>query len=224
MIRIKRGPTHELRIWRPGSTRWQLRCCRSQGAGPYAFDGSGGRVEQLIPILQSKAEEARLGDEQASSASGQVKTADSKDSLSDWRRRLGNADGRYQYFRRTTELRFRTSAGVGPLRLEMIPEAINPAFTERAPGEPIQLLAERLFRRAVSSDYVLAKAVDRQRLEGSDAAHVADRVGELRADVVRLEEEFRRRIGATRSRGLALVHRFKQRAEWHDCQRLNAVA
>lgn len=62
--------------------------------------------------------------------------------------------------------------------------------------------------------------------EQLDAAHtqfVADRVRDLRKDVQRLHDDLRRRIGTTASR-LALVLRFKHRAEWYDRDRLRKLA
>jgi hypothetical protein len=48
-------------------------------------------------------------------------------------------------------------------------------------------------------------------------------VRELREIVERRREDRRRRIGATRSR-IAVVNRFKLRCEWHDPDRMLAVA
>ena len=82
-------------------------------------------------------------------------------------------------------------------------------------GEMVKLVS--------SADYPLLKVADGDRLEDADRKLIAERVTQLRAGVERLHEELRRRIAATRSR-LALVHRFKLRCEWHDRERMTAVA
>jgi hypothetical protein len=61
------------------------------------------------------------------------------------------------------------------------------------------------------------------RLDKADLGIIEKRVVDLREAVERLREDLRRRIGTTRSR-LALVNRFKLRCEWHDRERMLAVA
>ena len=71
--------------------------------------------------------------------------------------------------------------------------------------------------------YSLFKLAWQQRLDAADTTVIDRHVAELRDAVERLREELRRRVGTTRSR-LALVHRFKLRCEWHDRDRMLAVA
>ena len=71
--------------------------------------------------------------------------------------------------------------------------------------------------------YSLFKLAWQQRLDAADLGVIDNRVADLRDAVERLREDLRRRIGSTRSR-LALVNRFKLRCEWHDRERMLAVA
>jgi hypothetical protein len=194
----------------------------AEGPAPrLSIDGSEGRAATLIRILQAKAELHRYQQEKSRAGEGSSNAVEVP-GLDDWRRRVGNADRRYRAAARTAQLRSLTSAGQGLARLRLVPPALNPPFEERRSGEDPLVFANRVFRYAMSAERTLFKAVG-GRLDDSEQRIVDDRVAELRRDVLRLSEELHRRVGTTRSR-LALIERFKHRAEWHDRERLVAVA
>jgi len=181
---------------------------------PIGPDGSGGRGGELIRILQAKAQEVYRRAEETGQAE--------PEGMDDWSRRLGNADSAFGHARRATVLRSRTSAGLSLMRLGLVPEALNPRPIERPPGQEPGVYADQMFRWVVGGERPLFAAVH-EPLDDSARSWVEDRVDEFRSDVARLREELRRRIGTTRSR-LGLVQRFKHRCEWHDRERLEALA
>ena len=211
---------------------------------PFNADGEGGRTKALLSVLQNKDAVYLRGTEAAASegddraaepigteeASGSGESApnedepgSSPDPLDRWRTRLGNVQRRYDHARRSMILRLRTSPGLALLELEAIPEALNP---------PARLLdidahgvtaADDVLRWVSSPEYPLFKGAWRERLDSADRSIIDKRVADLRESIDRLREDLRRRIGTTRSR-LALVNRFKQRCEWHDRERMLAVA
>jgi hypothetical protein len=146
------------------------------------------------------------------------------DRLDAWRRRLGNVQRRYDYAARLLRLRTRTSAGLALFKLEAVPDELNPPprllddegqESPNAASDPIKWMS--------SESYSLFKLAWQQRLDAADLGVIDNRVADLRDAVERLREDLRRRIGSTRSR-LALVNRFKLRCEWHDRERMLAVA
>ena len=196
-------------------------------------------AKTLLGILQNKAtahlhevETAARENDEAEPGPSDVPSEDKprteaardelgRDPLDSWRRRLGNVQRRYDYAVRLLKLRTRTSAGLALLRLEAVPDQLNP---------PARLLddddlrgANDLLRWVGSESYSLFKLAWQQRLDAAELSIIDKRVAELRDAVERLREELRRRIGTTRSR-LALVYRFKLRCEWHDRDRMLAVA
>jgi hypothetical protein len=144
--------------------------------------------------------------------------------LDAWRRRLGNVQRRYDYAVRQLKLRIRTSAGVALLNLEAVSGELNPPARVLGDegGDSIEAASD-LMRWTGSESYSLFKLAWQERVDPADVAIIDKRVADLRDAVERLREDVRRRIGATRSR-LALVHRFKLRCEWHDRERMLAVA
>ena len=206
---------------------------------PFNADGEGGLAKTLLRILQNKAtaylnqvETAARENHEAQPDRSDVRSEDKppteadqneqgRDPLDSWRRRLGNVQRRYDYAVRLLKLRTRTSAGLALLKLEAVPDQLNP---------PARLLddddlgpANGLLRWVRSESYSLFKLAWQQSLDAADRSIIDKRVAELRDAVERLREELRRRIGTTRSR-LALVYRFKLRCEWHDRDRILAVA
>lgn len=121
---------------------------------------------------------------------------------------------RYDYAVRLLRLRTRTSAGLALLKLETVPDELNP---------PARLLDEGGDALVSSESYSLFKLAWQERLDAADLGVIDKRAADLREAVERLREDLRRRIGTTRSR-LALVYRFKLRCEWHDRERMLAVA
>jgi hypothetical protein len=129
---------------------------------------------------------------------------------------------RYDYAVRLLRLRTQTSAGVALLNLEAVPEELNPA-TRILDDDDTVSPASDLIRWVSSESYSLFKLAWNERVDAADLRIIDKRVADLRGAVERLREDLHRRIGATRSR-LALVNRFKLRCEWHDRERMLAVA
>ena len=210
---------------------------------PFNADGEGGLAKTLLGILRNK-ETAYLHEAEAASARENAEGESNhegvltenrppaeaeqnrleRDSLEAWGRRLGNVQRRYDYAVRLLRLRTRTSAGLALLKLEAVPDELNPPA--RVPDDEDEdglRAASDLMRWVSSESYSLFKLAWQGRLDAADLGIIDKRVAELRDAVERLREELRRRIGTTRSR-LALVNRFKLRCEWHDRERMLAVA
>jgi hypothetical protein len=210
---------------------------------PFDADGQGGLAKTLLGILQNKdtaylreVEAAAARDSSEAGANrgdvspeGQPSTEGEQNGpapnqLDAWRRRLGNVQHRYGYAVRLLRLRTRTSAGLALLKLEAVPDELNPPpRLLDDEGEDGLSVASDPMQWVSSESYSLFKLAWRERLDAADLGVIDKRVGDLRDAVERLREDLRRRIGTTRTR-LALVYRFKLRCEWHDRERMLAVA
>lgn len=208
---------------------------------PFNGDGQGGLAKTLLRILRAKdaafrheveaAAAHRNADDEAESA-GDANEGRPPDAQPDapagpldaWRRRLENIQRRYDYAVRELRLRIRVSAGVALLKLEAVSGELNPPA--RVPGDDDEdsiTAASDLMSWVGSESYSLFKLAWQERMDTADLDIIDRRVADLRDAVERLREDVRRRIGATRSR-LALVDRFRLRCEWHDRERIVAVA
>jgi hypothetical protein len=181
---------------------------------PFNADGEGGRANTLLSILQRKDAAYLL------EASPGVPE---HDALQPWRRRLWSVQRRYDHALRTMRLRLETSAGLALLKLDAIPEALNPTVRPLGGNGDRPGATSDEIRAVKPEDRSLFKAVWREQLDAADHGIIHRRVADLRDSVERLREDLHRRIGTTRSR-LALVDRFKLRCEWHDRERLAALA
>ncbi len=209
---------------------------------PFNADGVGGTAKTLLAILQNKdtayqreveAVAARTAETEVTledgSSEAQPPTEDERngpgsDGLDAWRRRLGNVQRRYDYAVRLLRLRTRTSAGLALFTLEAVPDELNPPPRIIADdGQEPPSAASDPSEWTSSESYSLFKLAWQERLDEAAVGVIDRRVDDLRDAVERLREEVRRRIGTTRSR-LALVNRFKLRCEWHDRDRMLAVA
>jgi hypothetical protein len=161
---------------------------------PFNGDGEGGLANTLLGILRSKDNAFPPKD-------------GAPDPLQPWRRRLANVQARYGYAVRLMRLRLRTSAGFALVKLEAVVDELNPPATDGDRG----------------ADTALFKLAWQQSTDDAEVKVIDHRVRELRNAVEWLHEDLRRRIGSTRS-WLALVHRYRQRCEWHDRERMLAVA
>jgi hypothetical protein len=220
----------------------------------FNYKGEGGRAQALLSVLQAKdAQYLREQEEAAQRAArateeqtpppdtenpqgpalgetgthGHVERESSdgpeRTELDRWRTRVGNVDRRLNHARRWFRLRARTSGGIALRKLEAAREAMQPPLKLVDPDEnPLTMLNEML-KLVSSAEFSLLKLADEDQLTDVDRELVAERVADLRASTERLHEELRRRIGTTRSR-IALVNRFKVRCEWHDRDRMLAVA
>jgi hypothetical protein len=213
------------------------------GSQPESFnaDGDGGLAKSLLGILHGKytaylldvEAAARHKDAAAGSEPEGVEVppkaddderARGPDPLDPWARQLGNVQRRYDYAVRLLRLRTRTSAGLALLKLEGVPDQLNPPpRLHRGDGEDGVGGAGDLMRWASSESYSVFKLAWQHRLDETELGIIDARVAELREAVQRLREELHRRVATTRSR-LALVERFKLRCECYDRERMLAVA
>jgi hypothetical protein len=209
---------------------------------PFNADGAGGLAKALLGILRNK-DTAYLHKVEAAAAAGPEagvnpedvsaegsptgegeQNGPERDPLDPWRRRLGNVRRRYDYAVRELRLRTRTSAGLALLNLDSVPDELNPpARPDEDDDDDMVSAASDLMRWVSSESYSLFKLAWRERVDAADLRIIDKRVADLRDAVERLREDLHRRIGVTRSR-LALVNRFKLRCEWHDRERVLAVA
>lgn len=226
----------ELQAW--VSYRWTL-AYFDQWAGsdpePFNGDGQGGLAKTLLGILRHKdatllQEVAAAGNAGAEADSADVATERERaqpqgDPLGEWRRRLGNVQRRYVYAVRQLRLRIRTSAGIALLKLEAVSGELNPpARVLGDEGEDgIGAASDPLRWVGSESNSLFKLAWQEGAVDAAGVNIIDERVEDLRDAVDRLREDVRRRIGVTRSR-LALVDRFKLRCEWHDRDRMLAVA
>jgi hypothetical protein len=204
-------------------------------AQPFNHMAEGGNAAALLSILQKKdleylrrigsAEVGRTDDDLGSPtgpADVEIDTRARVD-LGGWRMSLGNVDRRYRHVQRWARLRMRTSGGLALLRLEAAKDAMQPPLRLMDPEVGAMGLMGEMLKLVGSSEFSLLRLADGDPLSSIDDAVIADRVADLRNDVRRLQEDLRRRVNTTRSRR-ALVERFKLRCEWHDRERLVAVA
>jgi hypothetical protein len=128
--------------------------------------------------------------------------------------------------RQRFSLRIHTDPGIAFLRLtgfvrELIPRP-PPDFASA--DEAANYRASRIVKR-ISSGFAFIEAALLHPLDQLDRAElgiVEQRVGELRPLVTRVYEELRLRVGLRRSQA-GVVARFKERCEWHDRDRLQAI-
>jgi hypothetical protein len=216
---------------------------------PFDARGKGGKAVSLLAVLQTKDQEylraqeeaaqknddggsskEQIAPEEHASAELDVDGADAdsrqeptRTDLDRWRTRVGNVDRRLSHARRWYRLRVRTSGGVALLKLEAARDAMQPPLKLMDVEQGLASVLDDALKLVGSADYSLLKLADEERLSDGDMRIIAERVVDLRTSTERLHEELRRRVSVTRSR-LALVHRFKLRCEWHDRDRISAVA
>jgi hypothetical protein len=207
---------------------------------PFNADGEGGLAKTLLGILHGKytaylqemVAAARRKDAAAGTEPEDVEvapTADDErapapDPLDAWARQLVNVQRRYHHSVRLLKLRTRTSAGLALLRLEGVPDQLNPPpRLRKVDGEDGLRAASDLTRWVDSESCSLFKLAWQHRLDAAELGVIDARVAELREAVGRLREDLHRRVGTSRSR-LALVNRFKLRCECYDRERMLAVA
>lgn len=175
---------------------------------PLNYKGDGARAQPLLEILRTKCEQLPRPH------TGEIEA---------WVVDLHNLSELWQHATRWLELSMRVSAGLGLLRLERVPGALNPQPVLRQVGEQRVDRFTAVLERQFSIDGVFFHAVHTDPAKYSQSGLVEEQVEELRAGLTRLSLELHRRIGMTRSRR-ALISRFKQRAEWHDATRLRELA
>ena len=210
-------------------------------AGPFNQHADGGVARTLVNILQSKDKlytlslepgtvvelDPKTGEPLADSASedaGELPLDEADPQrLARWRERLGNVDRQHEHARRWMRLRVRTDAGLSLLKLEAARDALNPTVKLISHEYTVADMVSDTLKWIAEIGHLLLLTADGEPLDPHNASQVSEHVAELKADVDRLHEELRRRIGATRSRQ-SMVSRFKLRCEWHDRKRMADVA
>jgi hypothetical protein len=207
---------------------------------PFNQLAEGGVARTLVNILQGKDKlytlrleprttvelDPKTGEPIPDGASGdaseRLEEADPQ-RLARWRERLGNVDRQHEHARRWMRLRVRTDAGLALLKLEAARDALNPTVKLVSPEYTVADMVSDTLKWISEIGHLLLLTADGEPLDRNNASQVSEHVAELRADVDRLHEELRRRIGTTRSRQ-SMVNRFKLRCEWHDRKRMADVA
>jgi hypothetical protein len=191
---------------------------------PASTSGFGlGRTGHLVEMLQAKLQRLQRplpSDDGAPSSSRQNQRPD----LDDLAMRLGNVARRHEHFANHVRLTERTSAGLALKRLDGVLSALNPPpLQASSPEELSSQFRSSVVPHVSTGGHALFLSAHGEQLDDAHTQFVADRVRDLRKDVQRLHADLRRRIGTTASR-LALVLRFKHRAEWYDRDRLRELA
>jgi hypothetical protein len=166
---------------------------------PFNADGEGGLARTLLGILQNKdtaylAEVEAAADRENAEAEanpedvpteGQPLTENdqprpARHPLDAWRRRLGNVQRRYDYAVRLLRLRTRTSAGLALLKLDAVPDQLNPpARVLDDDGEDTLSAASDLMRWVSSESYSVFKLAWQERLDAADLGIIDKRVADL---------------------------------------------
>jgi hypothetical protein len=195
----------------------------------------GGRAETLLGILQSKAMQIGRDQREAgapptgaadmteSRPAGQEPAEPDVDDLRRWRWKVGNIDGRLNYAKRQLALRMQTSPGLSYARLSEVPELLNPRPQPITSHADLVERMNQLLKQTLTVGSSLSKCWRGESLTATDREIVHEQVERLRRDIRWLHQKLRHRVGTTRSR-LALIQRFKLRCEWHDRDRLAALA
>jgi hypothetical protein len=156
-----------------------------------------------------------------SPATGTIEEGNERKDLEDLRVRLEELQQMHNHkFRSFLDAKF-TLPGVSWINLETTFNEINPEPTEYARQDP-----ERMLERALHGyGRVLRKALyePEERSSNEDKQSLSEIEKRISEHCERVYEELRLRLGTTRS-NLALIRRYKNRCEWHDRERLFAIA
>jgi hypothetical protein len=137
--------------------------------------------------------------------------------------RLGEIEVRFEHAERVRRTAFRTSAGAALERVERDLRDLHPPPTVLGMRAFVQRMAE------VDEDRPLGRILERafgrgEQIDDGIPDPVVDaRLARMRRDMQRVVDELVRRLGAERSL-LAVVERYRQRAQWYDAARLQAIA
>lgn len=187
---------------------------------PPVTSGFGlGRTGHLVEILQAKLRDLQ----HPLPTDNKAPSENQRPDLDALAVRLGNAARRHEHFANQVRLAERTSAGLALRRLDGVLGALNPAPLQASSPEDLSSQFSSIARHVATGGHALFLSAHGDQLDDAYTQFVADRVRDLRKDVQRLHADLRRRVGTTASR-LALVLRFKHRAEWYDRDRLRELA
>jgi hypothetical protein len=189
--------------------------------GPTSGRGLG-RTGWLVEILTAKLESLQHPTQDNFGVLSRSEQNQRPD-LDDLALRIGNAARRHEHFVNGVRLAERTSGGLALKRLDALIDTLNPPPALIESPEDIPFHFSDVLCHISSGGHALFLTVYGDPLDRAHTQFVADRVCDLRKDVQRLHDELRRRTGTTASR-LALVLRFKHRAEWYDRDRLRGLA
>ena len=180
---------------------------------------------QLISVLDNGLNALQYGIDAPPGVVGR-RAENRRPELDDVRARLRQIGDEQGHARQSFSLRIHTDPGIAFLRLggfvrELIPRP-PPDFASA--GEADNYRASRTLKRIASGFAFIETALLRplDQLDRAELGVVEQRVHELRPLVTRVYEELRLRVGLRRSQA-AVVTRFKERCEWHDRDRLQAI-
>ena len=176
----------------------------------------------LVAILKAKLTHLRTGVDMETG--GGVPDQHQRPDLMDLERRVGNLERAQHHWHRGLIARQRILPGAALVALEHTVELANPTPTVIVSEDDFDAFANQMFVMAVEGVVpLLDKALFRGGLSAQEQSQFELLIVRLRAHGERLYEDLRRRIGTVRSHR-ALVQRFKNRCEWHDRDRLRALA
>ena len=168
-------------------------------------------------IAQEHEDDGLLGQ-----AIGIVKGLVAQTELDELRERVNVIEQQVAFARRARRIYYQTGAGASLARVERDLADLHPPVADpnshaelarmcRVKGKPLGRIHDVIFKNErVIPDSGEAREMDRT-------------IEALRADMLLIVEEIRRRLGAERSL-LSLVHRYRQKCQWYDAERLRAIA
>ncbi|MEO7731615.1 MAG: hypothetical protein ABIY55_11625 [Kofleriaceae bacterium] len=168
-------------------------------------------------IAQEHEDDGRLGQ-----AVAIVKDLIGRTDLDALRERVNVIEQSVGFARRARHIYYLTGPGASLARVERDLADLHPPVADpnshselarmcRVKGKPLGRVYDVIFKN------------ERVMRDSGEAREIDGAMETLRADMRRIVEEIRRRLGAERSL-LSLVHRYQQKCQWYDAERLRALA
>lgn len=127
-----------------------------------------------------------------------------------------------QFAKRVRRIYFQTSAGASLARVERDLGDLHPPVADPNSNAQLARLC-RVEGHALGRIHNVIFEGERVMPDSGDVREMDAAIAALRADVQRVHDEIRRRLGAERSL-LSVVHRYRQKCQWYDAERLRALA
>jgi hypothetical protein len=193
------------------------------------YDRTGATIRQRLQArapdpddvawnLAQEHEDDRHLDEVVRIVKGLIDTAD----IDELRTRIHIVQQEIEFAERARRIYFQTSAGAALARVERDLGDLHPPVADRNSNAEVARLCrennkplERLYNVIFKNEFEMP--------DSGDARAIASTIDTLRADMHRIYEEVRRRIGAERSL-LSVVQRYRQKCQWYDSERLRVLA
>lgn len=138
------------------------------------------------------------------------------------RDRIHVVEQEIDFAKRSRRIYYQTAAGASLARAERDLADLHPAVPDPDSQAELAWLG-RVQREPLGRIYNMIFKDQRVMPDSDEARAVQHTIEALRADVRRVVEEVRRRLGAERSL-LSVVHRYRQKCQWYDSERLRALA